>query len=347
MGRAIVRLKDIAEKTGFSTNTVSLALRDSPRIPETTRELIRKTAAELNYLPNAIAKSLVSRETRTIGLVLTDLNNPVLTRVAQAIEAELAARGYGTLFASSNKTLEDEKRVIAMFRSRQVDGMLIYPANHSELEHIRPLRMANYPIVLLAGTGDSGIDTVSINEESGARKAVRHLIARGHKRIGLIDSGAARGNGEKRQGYMAALAEAGIKLNEKLIVDPQGYGAHEGLAAMNRLMTQSPRPTAVFAVTDSLAFGALRWCQLNKLRVPENVAIVGFDNIPLTEFAATPLTTVNYAVEGLTHHAVDRLMVLIKAGDRLPPAESTSIDPNLVLRDSTGHTEEDGPWPIH
>ena len=113
-----------------------------------------------------------------------------------------------------------------------------------------------------------------------------------------MDSGAGRGNPEKRRGYEAALAEAGIKLDENLLVDPHGHGAREGLAAMNRLMAQTPRPTAVFTVTDSLAIGALRWCQLNKLRVPENVAIVGFDNIPLTEFAATPLTTVNYAVDG-------------------------------------------------
>ncbi|WDQ99970.1 LacI family DNA-binding transcriptional regulator [Devosia sp. J2-20] len=110
MGKGTVRLKDIADRTGFSTNTVSLALRDSPRIPAETRELIRQAAASLNYLPNFIAKSLVSRETKTIGLVLTDITNPTLTHTAQAIELALAERGYATLFATSNNKLSEEKR---------------------------------------------------------------------------------------------------------------------------------------------------------------------------------------------------------------------------------------------
>lgn len=334
MGRAIVRLKDIAEKTGFSTNTVSLALRDSPRIPEATRALIRKTAAELNYLPNAIAKSLVSRETRTIGLVLTDLTNPILTRAAQSIEMELAKRGYGTLFASSNNMLSEEKRVIDMFRSRQVDGMLIYPADHTELDHILPLRKANYPIVLLAGD-PTGIDAVKVDEGTGAHKAVRHLIGLGHRRIGLIDSGPAQGKGEKRQGYERALAEAGIAIDPALIVDPLGHGAPEGLAAMSRIMSLDPRPSAVFCVMDALAVGALRWCQLNHLRVPADVALVGFDNNQFSNFVGTPLTTVDYPVDDLTRQAVDRLMTLIAAGETLPPAKVARIDPDLVVRDST------------
>jgi LacI family transcriptional regulator len=336
MGKAIVRLKDIAEKTGFSTNTVSLALRGSPRIPEVTRQRISETAAALNYLPNQIAKSLVSRETQTIGLVLTDLTNPVLTRAAQAVEVQLAARGYGTLFASSNNNLEEEKRVIAMFRSRQVDGMLIYPTRHHQLDHILPLRRANYPIVLLAGDGETGIDTVGIDDTLGARKAVRHLLDRGHRRIGVLDHGPALGNLEKQAGYLAALAEAGLPVDPALIIDPEGLNAPAGLAGMQRLMSIDPRPTAVFAANDSLAIGALRWCQINHLRVPQDVAIIGFDNIDFTSFAGTPLSTVNYAIDSLSDLAVDRLMRLIAAGSILPPAIDTRIEPELIVRESTG-----------
>ena len=122
MGRAITRLKDIAERTGFSVNTVSLALRDSARIPEETRLIIREAAAALNYAPNHVAKSLVSRETKTVGLVLTDITNPMLTQVAQAIELGLAERGYSTLFATSNNDIAAEKQVIEMFRSRHQGG---------------------------------------------------------------------------------------------------------------------------------------------------------------------------------------------------------------------------------
>ncbi len=335
MARSIVRLKDIADKTGFSTNTVSLALRQSPRIPQQTRDLIQRAAAELNYLPNHIAKSLVSRETKTIGLVLTDINNLTLTHTAQAIEIALAERGYGTLFATSNNTLSEEIRAIELFRSRQVDGMLIYPTSHRKLDHIRPLRRANYPVVLLVGDPDAGIDAVCIDERRGAFKAARHLIDVGHRKIGIIDSANPLGNLEKLQGYQQALQEAGIDFDHEFWVDPRGHTAEKGYWAMDTLMSGSRRPTGVFAANDSLAIGALRWCQTHGVRVPDDVAIVGFDNIEFAEYAAVPLSSVNYAVEVVTRMAVDRLMRLISAGDALPEPRVTQIDPDLVIREST------------
>jgi LacI family transcriptional regulator len=335
MARSIVRLKDIADKTGFSTNTVSLALRQSPRIPQQTRDLIQRAAAELNYLPNHIAKSLVSRETKTVGLVLTDINNPTLTHTAQAIEIALAARGYGTLFATSNNTLSEEVRAIELFRSRQVDGMLIYPTSHRQLDHIRPLRRASYPVVLLVGDPDAGIDAVCMDERRGAYKATRHLIDLGHRRIAILDSSNPLGNLEKLQGYQQALGEAGIDHDTALCVDPHGHTAERGFWAMDTLMSGRLQPTAVFAANDSLAIGALRWCQTHNVRVPDEMAIVGFDNIEFAEYAAVPLSSVNYAVEVVTRMAVDRLMRLISAGDVLPEPRVTQIDPDLVIREST------------
>lgn len=336
MGRAIVRLKDIADKTGFSTNTVSLALRDSPRIPEATRAIIRQAAAELNYLPNQIAKSLVSRETKTIGLVLTDITNPVLTRVAQAVELALAARGYGTLFATSNNNMADERRAVELFRSRQVDGMLIYPTNHRELEHLRALRRRNYPIVLLVGDPDAGIDAVCVDERRGAYKAVRHLIDLGHKRIGMLDGANPLGNSEKHEGYLRALAEAGLPADPALVVEPRGHNTAAGFYAMDQLMQRPQPPTALFGGNDSLALGALSWCHVHQVRVPQQMAIVGFDNIEFGQYASVPLTSINYAVDSVTPMAVDRLMALIAWPDELPPPRVTQIDPDLVLRASSG-----------
>ncbi|HWA17776.1 MAG TPA: LacI family DNA-binding transcriptional regulator [Devosia sp.] len=335
MARSTVRLKDIADKTGFSTNTVSLALRHSPRIPQQTRDVIQRAAAELNYLPNQIAKSLVSRETKTIGLILTDMNNPTLTHTAQAIEVALAQRGYGTLFATSNNMLSEEARAIELFRARQVDGMLIYPCNHRQLEHIRPLRRANYPVVLLVADPDAGIDAVCIDDRRGAYKAVRHLIDVGHRNIGIIDSAIPLGNLEKMQGYQQALREAGIDYDQGFTVDPHGHSAERGYWAMDAMMTAERRPSAVFAATDSLAIGALRWCQTHNVGVPGEMAIVGFDNIEYAEYAAVPLSTVNYAVEVVTRMAVDRLMRLISAGESLPEPRVTQIDPDLIIREST------------
>lgn len=328
------RLKDIADKTGFSTNTVSLALRDSPRIPVETRQVIRQVAADLNYTPNHVAKSLVNRETKTIGLVLTHIMNPTLTQTAQHVELALAERGYGTLFATSNGTLAEEIRVIEMFCSRRVDGILIYPAVHSELEHIRSLRRAGFPAVLIAGP-DAGIDVVGVDDRSGAQRATRHLIELGHKRIGFLDPWHSVGNDEKREGYEQALGAAGIPFDPTLVVETSGHYATHGYYAMDELMNVAKPPTAVFGHNDSLALGALRWCHKHARRVPQDVAIMGYDNIEYAEFAEPPLSTMNYAVEVVSRMAVERIMRLIAAGDQLPEPRVTLIDPELVVRGST------------
>lgn len=335
IARSIVRLKDIADRTGFSVNTVSLALRDSTRIPSGTRLLIRQTAEAMNYQPNHIARSLVSRETKTIGLVLTDITNPILTHVAQAIELALAERGYGTLFATSNNDLDEEMKVVEMFRSRQVDGMLIYPRNHRLLDHIRRLRSTHYPVVLLVADPDAGIDAVCVDERRGAYKATRHLIEGGHTRIGLVDGANPQGNHEKRDGYCQALDEAGLEFDPELAVDPQGHTVIRGYWAMDTLMNGRAKPSAVFTANDSLAIGALRWCQKAGVRVPQDMAIAGFDNIEFAEHAATPITSVNYPVAMVTDLAVERLMRLIGAGDDLPEPRVTLIDPDLIIRAST------------
>lgn len=336
MGRSIVRLKDIANKTGFSTNTVSLALRKSPRIPEATREIIQSAALELNYLPNQIAKSLVSRQTKTIGLVITDITNPTLTLTAQALELALSKRGYGTLFATSNNTVEEEIKVVEMFRSRQVDGMLIYPASHHQLGHIKPLRKANYPVVLLVGDTESGLDAVCVDDRRGAYKATRHLIQLGHKRIGLIDSSHKLGNVEKLEGYQQALREGGIEFDPKLAINPAGHSAKSGYDCMKHVVEVSSPPTAIFASNDTLALGALRWCNTHGVRVPQDLAIIGYDNIELAAFAQTPISSVNYAEELVAKGAVDRLMELIEADDQLPDPIVNLIDPELITRESTG-----------
>jgi LacI family transcriptional regulator len=334
LARGTVRLSDVAARTGFSTNTVSLALRESSRIPLETRTKIQSVAAELGYFPNHIAKSLVNRETRTIGLVLTDIMNPVLTHTAQAVELALAERGYGTLFATSNNNFAEETKVVDMFRSRQVDGMLIYPARHRELEHLRPLRRANFPIVLLIADPSVGLDGVSVNDRSGGLQATRYLVGRGHKRIGFLDASSRNGNLEKLEGYQQALGEAGLPFDPALVVPTDGDHARDGYFALDQLMAGPARPTAVLGDNDSIALGALHWCHKNNRKVPEDLAVMGFDNIDASEFATPPLSTVNYDVGAVSRMAVDRLMRLITAGDHLPEPRVTVIDPELIIRGS-------------
>ena len=335
MAKSVARLKDIAEQTGFSVNTVSLALRGSTRIPDETRTVILQTAERLNYLPNQVAQSLVRRETRSIGLILTDLKNPVLTAVAQAVELELSQRGYTTLFATSNNLLAREAEMIETFRARRADGMLIFPCSHRQLDHIRVLRKRNYPVVLLVGDPDAGIDAVCMDERAGAFKAVAHLINIGHSRIALIDGSALLGNTEKQEGYLRAHAELGLTPEPKLMLDPKGGSVAAGFWAMDELFGRKLGFSAVFAANDSLALGALRYCSKNGLRVPEDVAIVGFDNIEFGEYAVTPISTINYDVTRVTQLAIERVLELISATGELPEARVTQVEPELVVRESS------------
>lgn len=339
MNRSGARLSDIAKRTGYSKNTVSLALRDSPRIPETTREVIRAAASALNYRPNHAAKSLTSRQTKTIGLLLADITNPILTETSKALETELARLGYGTLFATSNNTLSDEIAAVEMFRSRQVDGMLVYPTRgRRDYKHLVELRRSGFPIVMMIPGEEIGVDMVSVDEQRGAHMAVRHLIDLGHRRIGTIDGSNPDGNRQKFEGYVQALAGAGIDFDPAWQVEPLGFTPKAGYWAMDTLMNTA-RPSAVFVANDYIAVGAVKWCLKHDLRIPEDVAIIGFDNLELGEFLSVALSSVSYQTELVTRMAIDRLIRLISSPDQLPEPRVTLIEPELVIRESTGNAK--------
>ena len=291
MPGSVVRLKDIAARTGFSVNTVSLALRDSERIPDETRKRIRAAAAELDYLPNFVAKSLVNRETKTIGLVLTDVTNPVLTRVAQAVERLLAERGYGTLLGASNGDGGEESRVLEMFRSRQVDGMLVYPHSHRALDAVRRLRDAGLPVVLLAG--DRGLRPRRGRDRRAPRRgqggpAPDRARAPADRACSTALGRAATARSARAMSRRSP-RPASPSTRRSCSTRAAARSAH-GCVACARLLALPERPTALFADNDSLALGALRACQLAGAAVPDDLAIVGFDNIEFAEYATTPLT---------------------------------------------------------
>lgn len=335
MAKSAARLKDIAEKTGFSVNTVSLALRGSSRIPDQTRRQISEAADQLNYLPNQVAKSLVLKETKSIGLILTDITNPVLTAVAQAVELELSERGYLTLFATSNNDPALERKMIESFRARRADGILIFPCNHLEIDHIRHLRARNYPVVMLVGDPDSGVDAVCMDEKAGAFKAVSHLIEQGHQKIAMFDGSAERGNRDKLDGYLTALSQANIAFDPSLVVPPALPDVRSGYDAMETLIRRDVGASAVICPTDSLALGGLRYCVRHGIDVPEDMAIFGFDDTEFGEHAVISLSSVNYDIGAVTTLAIDRVIGLINVEGDLPPAVVKQVEPDLVIREST------------
>lgn len=335
MGHSRIRLRDIAEKAGFSANTVSLALRNSPRIPEKTRKQIQDLATELNYRPNRIAQSLVSQKSMIIGLVLTDIRNPILTLVAQEVSTLLAEEGYATMFSTSSNTLEKEELAIDTLRERQVDGILIYPTDHGETAHLRELRDMGYPLVSLSSDPTKQLDTVSVDEQNGAFRATEHLIACGRRKIALLDAASPLGNSEKLCGYKQALMDAGIPFDKRLTFDVAGHGVQEGLDAMSHLWESGVRPDAVLATNDSLALGVQSWCQRNDISIPEDMAVAGFDNIELARLSSVPITTIAYPVNRVSRFAVSTLLSLINEQEKMPEPVSRTFEPDLLIRQST------------
>lgn len=342
-------LADIAARTGYGTNTVSLALRGSTRISQVARDAIRAAAEAMDYVPNNYAKSLVLKRSHTVGMLLEDLTNPQPTAVATALQRELSKLGYGVLFATNN-TADQEAEAIEMVRSRMVDGLLIYPVDHTKLDHLRRLRARNFPVVLLVGACDTGLDAVGVDEFQAAFDATTHLIALGHTKIGAI--GSLHVKPLKLEGFRHAHAVHGLALNESQIIDPAEHSTMAGFCSMQQLHERNLGLTAVFAASDIFGLGVLRWARVNGVSVPEELSVVGYDNIEIAEFAFTSLTTVRNDASTLARAAVARLMTLINTEGPLPPPELTLLHGELEIRESSSRRGqrawiETGPHVVH
>ena len=324
------RLKDIAEKTGYSINTVSVALRGGKRVPPETREIIVAAARELNYLPNALARSLANKSSRMVGIVLNNLMNPILTVSAELITAQLEDRGYQAVIVASHGDLEREKRALISLREHQVAGAMIYPTRQLSVDHIVAMRRSNFPVVLLAGIPRSDVDMICVNDHVGAHKLTKHLLALGHRRIAFVDIGPSQGNFRKFGGYAAAHEQMGLEVDRRLVYCPAGSNTVEsGYRAAARVMVNEGPPTAVLASTDMAAIGVMSWCRDHGIRVPEDMSIAGFDDVEISAFLDVPLTTVCYSAQRLAQNAVARLTVLMEAGAELPPPKPRRSSPTL------------------
>jgi LacI family transcriptional regulator len=334
MEKPRARLKDVAQATGFSVNTVSLALRSSRRIPQATSAVIVEAARRLDYVPNRAARSLVSHSSGAVGVVLTDFGNPSQAAAARVIERRLSEVGYSMILAESDHSVDNEIAAVEALRSHQVDGLLIYPADHGRIAHLRRWRAAGQSIVLLCASRHAGVDVAAVDDRLGAAQATAHLAALGHRRIAFFDSGAPLGSREKFDGYLDALLSHSIALDVALALDPRGQGAREGYEAMARLMALTPEPTALFAPTDALALGALAWCREHGVGVPQNFAVVGYGNVESSAFVSPPLTSVSCDIDAVGAAAIGRLLAVAEASSR--KTQVTLIKPQLVVRASCG-----------
>ena len=327
-------IRDVARLAGVSTATVSHVLNETRAVSEDLRERVRVAMDALNYRPNAVARSLRVSETMTIGLIVPDVEIPFFARYARSIERVAAQAGYNVILCNSNWQLSEELRYLDHLLARRVDGLICISASMTAT-HVGPILRRNAPVIWLEESrpGDQ-FDSVVLDNSKGAYLATTHLIELGHTRIACIVGPVISQLGLDRiDGYRKALAKYGLVYDERL-QQSADYTAQGGYRATQALLELDDRPTAVFSFNDLMAMGALKSITEHCLQIPNDVAVIGFDGIALTEHTCPPLSTIEQPITEMSTRAIEMLIERINGTG---PAQYRTIvvEPRLVVREST------------
>lgn len=340
-----ITVKSIAREANVSVTTVSLALdgKGASRVSQVTRERILEIADRLNYRPNLLARSLVTKRTQSIGLVVTSLANPVYAEVAEDIIDHAANNGYGVLICSVGGR-EDEQLLIGELIDRGVDGLIICSASRSD-PMVHELAESDIPFVLTCrgvdqDPSDPVIDFIGVDDRRGGYMAMEHLIGLGHRRLALIAGPQEISTGYQRLlGAKAAVRDYGLELPDHRIAFGK-FTRRSGREAALAILRAPDRPTAVFVANDHMAMGALDAARELNLNVPEDVAVIGFDNMEMTNLPGVDLTTISQKREIWGRLAVNRLIEKIESDGEMDP-EMNFLDPLLIIRRSCGCPAEE------
>ncbi|HEV7242479.1 MAG TPA: LacI family DNA-binding transcriptional regulator [Thermoanaerobaculia bacterium] len=318
-------IRDVAAKAGVSVATVSRVFNQKGPIREATVRRVMDVAGALQYIPHAGARSLSTRSTRTIGVVLPDLHGEFFSEVIRGIDLAARESGYHLLLSGSHSDRDEMRAVVQAVRG-MVDGLIVMSPDLEPSALVGELP-AGIPTVLLNAKVD-GRPSITIDNAGGARDVVRHLASLGHKHIAFIGGPAKNADAEqRRRGFRAGAKAHGVDPVELTgnFTEDSGYEAGKAIAAM------SPRPTAVFAANDSMAIGALSAFRDARVRVPDHIALVGFDDIPIARFLDPPLTTVKVPIAELGRRGLQILL----SGDT-QATQAARLETSLVVRRSCG-----------
>lgn len=331
-------MQQVAERAGVSLALVSLVMREAPNVSDYRRQLVLDAAAQLGYRPNVLARNLASRRTNTIGVVVNDLHNPFFAEIIDGIQAASDAAGYRILIGNGKRSRSGEAETIETFLQLRVDGIITAGATMpmSTIE----AAAASAKVVVVGRTSRSRvIDSVNTDDVTGARLAVDHLVALGHRQIAHIDGGTGAGAEARRRGYSKAMTDH--RLPEEIVTVGGDFSEAGGYHAASELLDQSCRPTAIFAANDLSAAGALDRIEDAGLSVPKDVSIVGYDNTALAAMQHLSLTTVNQPRDELGRLAVKFL--LERLSDERTDSVHHVIAPTLVTRKTSSRLAAGAP----
>lgn len=306
-------IRDVAIHAGVSVATVSRALNNSGPVREETRARIQAAVKALQYRPNSAAQSLITRRTRTLGVLLPDLHGEFFSELIRGLDEAAQKRGYHLLLSSSHD-LATELDVALHRMGGRVDGLVVM-APKLDAETLDGLLPRNVPVVLLnSPRAGHAVYGLRIDNRGGARAVVSHLIGHGHRRIAIITGPTGNHDAAERlAGYREALREAGLAEDPEIEVEGD-FRTSSGFEATSRILALRLRPTALFASNDAMALGALSALRDAGVSVPQEMALVGFDDLSSAQYSIPPLSSVHIAIEELGTRAITRLMEVLEKG---------------------------------
>ncbi len=332
----MVTIKDVARAAGVSVATVSRVYNGADPVREETRQRVREVGGRLGYTPHGAARSLITSRTSTLGVILPDLYGEFFSEVIRGIDQAAQRHGYHLLISSSHDARPAVEAALRSMRGR-VDGLILMWPDMDADAAVRNLP-AGFPLVLLhAPVEPDAFDVITIANFDGAYAMVRHLVELGHTRIAIIKGVAGNFDAAERlRGYRAALAASGIAETPNLEVQGD-FSEDSGFHATGELLQAPARPTAIFAANDAMAIGALSALRQAGVRVPEDVAVGGFDDIPMARYLDPPLSSVHVDMTALGERATLRLLAAVTEKDT-HERRSETLPTTLVLRRSCGAT---------
>ncbi len=329
----MVSIKDIAKMAGVSVSTVSRVLNHQSCVSADKRARILQAIKQTGYVPNRAARDMVSKHTSTVGIVMPGTFNMFQRQLFSTIEHHLEQFGYHTSFYFASTDSEGEKSCLKRLKADRLDGIIIL--HEIELLEFNQYIQENKIPTVLVTFERSGwkATSIHISEQEGAIAAVNHLVKLGHTKIAYVGGTKYSFPRERFEGYKKALNEASLAYDENLVVSSESYSLEGGSAATKQLLERSVEFTAVFAITDELALGAIRTLADHNLKVPDDISVIGFDNIELSSFSVPRLTTIAQPMMEMGQTAVALLHSLITSQNRFPL--SISLPFIFIERDST------------
>lgn len=328
-----VTIRDVGQLAGVSQATAARVLGGYGPSSAAVRAKVEAAAEQLGYVPNSIARALASGQTHAVGLVIGDIENPFFAAAARGMSDVLEEHGHTVLLANSDENLDRERTAVEALRARQVDALVVVPSSADAFPHLRTAAAAAPLVLLDRAVRGLGVDSVTVDNRGGARTAVEHLLEHGHRRIGLIsDDPTISSSAERIAGYRDAFIGAGLAAPDDHLISLGGATRDDGYRATRRLLDSPDRPTALFPANNFMTLGAMLALADLGLRVPDDISLVGFDDLEWTTLVDPPLTVVAQPATDLGAFAAERVLMRIAGGGGRP--RRFKLETRLIVRGS-------------